>query len=157
MLTNVSPAGTPLAAKISTSELAGLIRGTPQNIRAVLCKTGNFCGLTPTKIANGRLLWDAEDVARLVAGEVHPGVAAEAAIKKELVNVRAAIEREEFISSVLSALVTLIVEHGTATVDEVLFILKKMIVTCEQDAAVAAANFEVFATKLRSAPAVEVA
>lgn len=157
MLTNVSPAGTPLAAKISTSELAGLIRGTPQNIRAVLCKTGNFCGLTPTKIANGRLLWDAEDVARLVAGEVHPGVAVEAAIKKEKTDVLESIASIKAIIDVSHGIIVDIIASEAKTAEDVLALIRSMIAEITQDAIVAAANFEVFATKLRSAPAVEVA
>lgn len=57
------------AAKITTNELARLLRIVPQTIRAGLCRNGHYLGLKPLKLS-GRLLWDSAAVERLLAGEV---------------------------------------------------------------------------------------
>jgi hypothetical protein len=57
------------SAKLITEELAAALRIVPQTIRAGLCRNGHYLGLRPTKLPNGRLLWDAAEVARLTGGE----------------------------------------------------------------------------------------
>lgn len=57
-------------AKLSTEELAAGVRVKPQTIRAALCRNGHYLGLRPCKLPNGRLLWDAAEVDRLLAGYV---------------------------------------------------------------------------------------
>jgi len=61
----------PLAARrISTEELAAALRIRPQTVRAGLHYNGHYLGLKPTKLPNGRLLWDAAAVDALLNGEV---------------------------------------------------------------------------------------
>ena len=55
---------------ITTEELAALLRIVPQTPRASLCRFGHYMGMRPVKLPNGRLLWNASDVARLTSGEV---------------------------------------------------------------------------------------
>ena len=55
--------------KFSTDELAAAARLAPQSIRASLCRNGHWAGLRPVKLPNGRLLWDAEQVTRVLSGE----------------------------------------------------------------------------------------
>jgi len=58
------------STKITTEEMAGQLRIVPQTARAGLCRNGHYLGLRPVKLPNGKLLWDAAAVERLVAGEV---------------------------------------------------------------------------------------
>lgn len=58
------------AAKITTEEFATALRNRPQSIRAGLCRNGHYLGLRPVKLPNGKLLWDAAAVERLLSGEV---------------------------------------------------------------------------------------
>ena len=51
---------------ITTEQLAAPIGVKPQSIRVRLCQTGSYFGLTPNKLPNGRLLWPADSVARLL-------------------------------------------------------------------------------------------
>ena len=60
-------------AKITTEELAGLLRVVPQTIRAGLSRKSHYLGLTPLKLANGKLLWDVAAVVRLLSGEAKHG------------------------------------------------------------------------------------
>jgi hypothetical protein len=41
----------------STDELAKCLKVQPNTIRRGLCVTGNYLGLVPVKLPNGRLLW----------------------------------------------------------------------------------------------------
>lgn len=63
----ISPDAMPPAG-FTTLELAKLTRVQPGSIRVSLCKRGHFNGLRPLKLPNRRLLWPAEDVARLLSG-----------------------------------------------------------------------------------------
>ncbi|MCK2088750.1 hypothetical protein MXC99_11265 [Thauera aromatica] len=56
--------------KLDTAEAAAVLRVRPQTLRRALCLNGHYLGLRPTKLPNGRLLWDAADLDRLTAGEV---------------------------------------------------------------------------------------
>lgn len=62
----ISPDAMPVAG-LTTSELAKLTRTQPASIRVSLCKRGHFNGLRPIKLPNRRLLWRADDVARLLS------------------------------------------------------------------------------------------
>ncbi len=66
--TNPAPAARP-AAKITTEEGAAAMRNRPQTWRASFCRHGHYLGMVPIKLPNGRLLWDAAEVERLLAGE----------------------------------------------------------------------------------------
>lgn len=56
--------------KLSTEELAAALRVATQTPRASLCRLGHYMGLRPVKLPNGKLLWDAAEVERLLSGEV---------------------------------------------------------------------------------------
>ncbi|GAB1425956.1 hypothetical protein MASR2M16_31900 [Thauera terpenica] len=56
--------------KLDTAEAAERLRIRPQTLRRALCLQGHYYGVKPTKMANGRLLWDSADLDRLTAGEV---------------------------------------------------------------------------------------
>lgn len=57
-----------LKPKLSTDELAALGKVVPQSIRAAVCRHGHWLGLRPIKLANRRLLWDAEEAAQVLNG-----------------------------------------------------------------------------------------
>lgn len=57
-------------AKITTEELANILRIVPQTIRAGLCRNGHYLGLKPIKLSNGKLLWDAAEVHHLLSDGV---------------------------------------------------------------------------------------
>ena len=59
-----------LGKKISTEELASIFLVNPDTPRAALCRKGVWMGLRPIKLPNGRLMWDAAEVERLISGEV---------------------------------------------------------------------------------------
>lgn len=56
-------------AKYSTEEAASKLCAASQTPRASLCRLGHWLGMRPVKLPNGRLLWDADEVERLAAGE----------------------------------------------------------------------------------------
>lgn len=60
-------------AKSTTNDAAGMLGYKPQSMRARLCRSGNVLGLIPVKLPNGKLLWDTEDIERLVSGEILTG------------------------------------------------------------------------------------
>lgn len=55
--------------KLDTAEAAAVLRVKPQTLRRALCLQGHYMRLVPCKLPNGRLLWDAEQIDRLTAGE----------------------------------------------------------------------------------------
>ncbi len=55
-------------SKLSTEELAEVLRVAVQTPRAALCRQGHYLGMVPVKLPNGRLLWDAAEVQRLTSG-----------------------------------------------------------------------------------------
>ena len=55
--------------KLDTAEAAAELRVKPQTLRRALCLQGHYYGIRPNKMPNGRLLWDAADLARLLSGE----------------------------------------------------------------------------------------
>ena len=44
-------------ARLSTEELAGLMRIKADSVRHSLCLHGHYHGLTPIRLPNGRLIW----------------------------------------------------------------------------------------------------
>ncbi|EXI63724.1 MAG: hypothetical protein AW08_03911 [Candidatus Accumulibacter adjunctus] len=68
--TNIAPSTRPAAARLSTESAAARLFLRPQTLRAALCRSGHFMGMIPIKLPNGRLLWDADAVERLLSGEV---------------------------------------------------------------------------------------
>ncbi len=59
---------TEVKARLSTEELAAAAKVAPQTIRAALCRQGHYLGLRPVKLANRRLLWDADEANRVLSG-----------------------------------------------------------------------------------------
>lgn len=51
---------------LSTNELARLVAVKPASIRIRLCETGSYFGVKPMKLPNGRLLWPADSLERMV-------------------------------------------------------------------------------------------
>ena len=51
-----------------TTEAADRLRVRPQTLRRALCLNGHYLGLRPTKLPNGRLLWDASAIEALTEG-----------------------------------------------------------------------------------------
>ncbi len=56
-------------ARLSTTEGAERMRNRPQTWRAGYCRDGHYLGMVPTKLPSGRLLWNADEVEALLAGE----------------------------------------------------------------------------------------
>lgn len=56
-------------ANVSTQALAESLGIKPQTLRAALCRNGHYYGIRPIKLPNRLLLWPADAVARLLAGE----------------------------------------------------------------------------------------
>jgi len=50
---------------ISTEEFAARAMVKPESIRVHYSKRGSYCGVIPTKLKNGRLLWPDDAVERL--------------------------------------------------------------------------------------------
>jgi len=59
--------------KSTTNDAACMLGYKPQSMRAGHCRNGHVCGLVPIKLPNGRLLWDTEDIQRLLSGEILTG------------------------------------------------------------------------------------
>lgn len=58
----------PAPRRLSTEELAAALKVRPQTVRAGLCNNGHYMGLKPTKLPNGRLLWDGTAAEALING-----------------------------------------------------------------------------------------
>lgn len=41
----------------NTEQFAALNGIKPQSVRAQVCRTGSYFGITPLRLANGRLMW----------------------------------------------------------------------------------------------------
>ena len=54
---------------LTTEQFAEILHVKPETIRSGLCRTGNYCGITPLKLPNRRLAWPAKNVARLLNEE----------------------------------------------------------------------------------------
>jgi hypothetical protein len=55
--------------QLPTKELARRFNVKEQTPRAALCRFGNYLGMIPRKLPNGRLSWSEEDADRLLFGE----------------------------------------------------------------------------------------
>ena len=55
-----------LTPSLTTSQLARAIGMQAESIRVHLCRRGSFYGIRPSKLLNGRLLWPADSVQRLL-------------------------------------------------------------------------------------------
>jgi hypothetical protein len=55
--------------KMTTAEFAAALHLNPQTIRANLCHHGHVMGIRPFKLPNRRLLWDADELERLISGQ----------------------------------------------------------------------------------------
>ena len=58
-----------LGRVIQTATLANLTDRKPASIRTAVWRKGHFGGIKPIKMPGGRLLWSADAVKRLLAGE----------------------------------------------------------------------------------------
>jgi hypothetical protein len=63
---------------LGTADLAALLRSKgfnikPASIRRAHCVKGEYLGLTPRKLPNGRLLWPGDAVRRLLSDGVQEG------------------------------------------------------------------------------------
>ncbi|MDP9645464.1 DNA-binding protein [Paraburkholderia caledonica] len=54
---------------LSTEDLAAQLSLRPQSIRKRYCQTGAYFGLRPAKLPNGRLMWPADSIERLVEAQ----------------------------------------------------------------------------------------
>lgn len=61
-ITQVQPISFSGATQVTTEDFARLNNVAPQSLRAALCRKGSYFGVTPTKLANGRLVWPATRV-----------------------------------------------------------------------------------------------
>ena len=50
----------------STRDLATQLAVTPEGIRVQLCRAGHYYGIRPQRLPNGRLLWPADALDRLL-------------------------------------------------------------------------------------------
>ena len=55
--------------KVTTEEMTCRFGVAAQTPRASLCRLGHWMGMRPVKLPNGRLLWDAAEIERLLSGE----------------------------------------------------------------------------------------
>lgn len=55
---------------LPTAFMAAQLGVKPETPRTSYCRFGHWMGLSPVKLPNGRLLWDAEEVERLLSGGV---------------------------------------------------------------------------------------
>jgi len=58
----------PTKAGLTTKRAAPRLGVEAQTMRASYCVNGHYQGLVPTKLPNGRLLWDQEAVDALAQG-----------------------------------------------------------------------------------------
>lgn len=56
--------------KVTTEAMTARFGVATQTPRASLCRVGHWMGMRPVKLPNGRLLWDAAEIERLLNGEV---------------------------------------------------------------------------------------
>lgn len=54
----------------TTNQTATAFGVVPHTLRVALCKRGEYLGIRPVKLANGRLLWPAAEVDAVALGKV---------------------------------------------------------------------------------------
>lgn len=59
-------------ALIPNADFARLLGGKRASLNTSVYRRGDFCGIKPVKLPNGRLMWPADEVNRLLAGEMPP-------------------------------------------------------------------------------------
>ena len=59
-------------ALIPNADFARLLGGKRASLNTSVYRRGEFCGIKPVKLPNGRLMWPADEVNRLLAGEMPP-------------------------------------------------------------------------------------
>lgn len=57
--------------KQTTEQFAKNVGVKPESVRSRVCRTGEYFGIRPEKLVNGRLLWPADAADRLVIGNSH--------------------------------------------------------------------------------------
>lgn len=60
---------TEAVKRLSTEEAAAILKIKAQSMRAALCRDSHYLGVRPIKSANRFLLWPADQIERLAAGE----------------------------------------------------------------------------------------
>lgn len=58
-------------AYYSTDEYAAFMRIKSDSIRRALCINGHYLGVKPLKLPNKRLLWPAEEVRKILEGDMN--------------------------------------------------------------------------------------
>lgn len=53
---------------MNTAQYAKELGIQPESLRKAVARTGSYFGVTPTKQANGRLIWPASELPRLKGG-----------------------------------------------------------------------------------------
>ena len=61
-ITQVQPISFSGATQVTTEDFARLNNISPHSLRSALCRKGSYFGVTPMKLANGRLVWPATRV-----------------------------------------------------------------------------------------------
>lgn len=56
-----------ITQSLSTAEFAAALRVRPESIRHALCLRGAYMQIVPKKLPNGRLLWPAAEVQKLIS------------------------------------------------------------------------------------------
>ncbi len=59
----------PPTQNYSTNELSARLRIKPDTIRRGLCENGHYLGVRPVKLPNGRLVWPADPVEKILTGK----------------------------------------------------------------------------------------
>ncbi len=67
-MTNTQFMATTTSRHLTTEELATALTILPQSIRKRFSQTGQYFGLRPKKMPNGRLLWPTDAVEQLTNG-----------------------------------------------------------------------------------------
>ncbi|QDW50031.1 DNA-binding protein [Burkholderia sp. KBS0801] len=68
-MTTTLLAATQANRPLTTEELAALLSIRPQSIRKRYCQTGAYFTVRPVKLPNGRLMWPADAIEKLVGGQ----------------------------------------------------------------------------------------
>ena len=55
--------------KLTTEQFARNLGVKPESVRSRVCRTGEYFGVRPEKMVNGRLLWPSDSAARLIVGD----------------------------------------------------------------------------------------
>ena len=59
-------------ALIPNADFARLLGVKRQSMNTAVFRNSHYCNITPVKLPNGRLMWPADEVNRLIAGEIAP-------------------------------------------------------------------------------------